>query len=192
MNTPSHLIMTAAVRKGLRHIPIAKGGWLLGAVAPDLPLYLLSVGGGLYYRFILGWTTEATFSYIYDTLYFTDPFWMATHNLLHAPFVLLAGLALSWRGRFAPGTGTHWWFWFFLACLFHTSIDIATHVLDGPLLLFPFQWTMRFHSPVSYWDPRYYGRQFTIFELCLDVVLLGYLFIPVIRRRFLSRATRNE
>jgi hypothetical protein len=55
-------------------------------------------------------------------------------------------------------------------------VDIATHVDDGPLLLFPLHWTLRFQSPVSYWDRTHYGREFTIFELTLDVLCLGYLY----------------
>ncbi|MEZ4675136.1 MAG: hypothetical protein R2932_12925 [Caldilineaceae bacterium] len=32
----------------------------------------------------------------------------------------------------------------------HTAIDIPLHYDDGPLLLFPFDWKTRFHSPVSH------------------------------------------
>jgi hypothetical protein len=182
MNTPSHLIMTAALQKRFRHVPIAKSGFLLGSVAPDIALFALSIGGGLYYRYVRGLSGEATFRHMYDTMYFRDPLWMAAHNLLHAPLILLFGLFVCWRHRAQLGTWRHWLFWFFLACLFHTAIDIATHVDDGPLLFFPFEWTTRFQSPVSYWDRRYYGEQFALFELTLDVLLLGYLVLPVIWR----------
>jgi hypothetical protein len=33
----------------------------------------------------------------------------------------------------------------------------------------------RFHSPVSYWDPRHYGRVFEPFEFALAVGLLAFL-----------------
>lgn len=49
--------------------------------------------------------------------------------------------------------------------------------------LFPFEWSVRFQSPVSYWDPRFFGREFTVFELLLDLVLLLYLFGPGLWRR---------
>ncbi len=55
MNTPSHLIMTAALRTRLRPLPIPRGAFLLGAVLPDVPLWLLSVGGGLYFRYGREW-----------------------------------------------------------------------------------------------------------------------------------------
>ena len=85
----------------------------------------------------------------------------------------------------------HWLFWFFAACFVHSVIDILTHAMDGPLILFPFNWSLRFQSPVSYWDPAHYGTQFTIFELTLDVALLVYLLLPP-ARRLLSRVSERR
>jgi membrane-bound metal-dependent hydrolase YbcI (DUF457 family) len=138
----------------------------------------------VYYRFIQGWEVERVFAYMFDTLFFTDPFWMAAHNLLHAPLVLLGMLGATWAARQAPGTWRRWWFWFAAGCLVHTIIDVLTHVEDGPLLFFPLNWTFRFRAPVSYWDPRYFGGEFAIFEIGLNLVLLAYLLIPVVRRRW--------
>jgi hypothetical protein len=152
--------------------------FLLGAVAPDLPLYLLSLGGILYYRVILGWSSPATWQYMFGYLYFHQPFWLAAHNVLHSPTLLVLVLASLWRVRQHPRTLLRWGFWFVLACLLHSGIDIFTHVNDGPLLFFPFDWTVRFHSPVSYWDSAHYGREFSVFELALDLVCLGYLGGP--------------
>jgi hypothetical protein len=79
-----------------------------------------------------------------------------------------------------------------VGCLVHTAVDIPCHVDDGPLLFFPFNWNIRYHSPVSYWDPRHYGTQFAIFELSLDLVLLLYLFVPLLRRRLSKRWQGNS
>ena len=76
------------------------------------------------------------------------------------------------------GTRRNWIFWLAAGCLVHTALDIPTHVTDGPLLLFPFEWSLRFRSPLSYWDSAYFGREFTMFELLLNVALLAYLFGP--------------
>ena len=182
MNTPSHFLMTAALEKALPRIPIVRGAFLLGSIAPDLPLWMLSIGGIAYYHWILGWSFSDTFRLMFDQLYFNHPFWIASHNLLHAPLVLLAGIALIWRDRRNIGSLSRWCFWFFLACLLHSVIDILTHVDDGPLLFFPFDWSTRFHSPVSYWDDRYYGREFQQFELFLNFSLILYLVTPLIYR----------
>jgi hypothetical protein len=188
MNTPSHLIINAALRKRAgAAIPIPRGAFLLGAVLPDIPLWLLWMGAYAYYRHILGDPAITLMDPMFDRFYFSDPFWMASHNLLHAPTVLLTTMALLWRFRAAPGARGHWWFWFAAGCLVHTALDIPTHVDDGPLIFFPFDWTTRFQSPVSYWDSRHFGREFGIFELLLDFGLLIYLFGPGLWRRLRRR-----
>jgi hypothetical protein len=167
--------MTAALRKRYRRAPIPTFALLLGSVAPDIPLFLLSIGSAFYYRFIVGLSPERTFRHMYDTMYFENPGWIAGHNLLHAPVLLLTAMAVLWPHRRTPRGPGRPLFWFLVACLFHSAVDIVTHVDDGPLLFFPFDWTTRFHSAVSYWDRRYYGAQFATFELALDLALLVYL-----------------
>ncbi len=187
MNTPSHLIINAALARRDGRPQLAWKAWLLGAIAPDIPLYLLSLGGWLYYTQLKGWDSEHAHGYLHGYLYFNDPFWKAAHSVLHAPLVLIVliglGALLRPRQRWANSL-----LWFALSCLIHTTVDILTHAEDGPLLLFPLNWNMRFHSPVSYWDPRYYGRQFGYVELALDIALLGYLLWSWMQRRRERRA----
>ena len=45
-------------------------------------------------------------------------------------------------------------------------------------------WQVRFHSPVSYWEKLHYASQFIYFEVGLDLVLLGYLFLSKLIKRF--------
>lgn len=180
MNTPTHLVVNAALHKRATAggVAIARSAFLLGAVLPDIPLWLLWTGAYVYYRYVRGDQSITLMDQRFDQLYFTDPFWITAHNLLHAPLLLLIAMALLWRFRDTPGQWRHWWFWFAAGCLVHTLLDIPTHVDDGPLLLFPFEWSVRFQSPVSYWDDRHYGRQFAVFELLLNLVLLAYLLVP--------------
>lgn len=70
-----------------------------------------------------------------------------------------------------------------VAAALHTSVDTATHASDGPLLLFPFDWTLRFHSPVSYWEPGFYPGIVTFLEYSLDLAALLYLSATCLRRR---------
>lgn len=142
--------MTAAIDKSLPRVPIVKSTFLLGSITPDLPLWTLTIVSLIYYHFILGWNTGATLNRIFNELYFHNPFWIASHNILHSPILLLLALAFLWRKRRNIDSPERWWFWFLLACLFHATVDIFTHVDDGPLLFFPFEWTIRFHSSVSY------------------------------------------
>lgn len=178
MNTPSHLLMTAALRKALPRLKMPRSAVLWGSVAPDLPLYLLTFGGLVYYTNVAGWSMSDAAKRIFDFHYFEDPVWISLHNVFHSP----VSIGCLWIACFLL---KHWypklsrWFcWFLAACFFHSFIDILTHFDDGPVLFWPLNWEYRFQSPVSYWDRRHYGSQFMWFELGLVVALTGYLVVP--------------
>ena len=181
MNTPSHFILQAALAK--RYKIVKRNAFLWGAVAPDVPLYLLSVLGALYF-WLRGTPPREALPYMFDTLFYDNPFWIASHNMLHSPTMLLLLAGGWWLARRVGGRSFAWFIWLIAGCAVHTLVDIPTHYNDGPLLFFPLEWTTRFSSPVSYWDPAHYGVQFTIFELSLDIALLVYLLAPWFRRRF--------
>ena len=191
MNTPSHFLMTAALDKTLPRVPIVKSAFLLGSVAPDIPLWLLSIGGMVYYQYVLDWSAADTFNHMFDTLYFHDPVWMTLHNFLHSPVILLTGIAIVWRSRRNIGSRSRWFFWFFAACLLHTSVDILTHVDDGPLIFFPLDWHTRFQSTVSYWDDRHHAQTFAIFEQSANLFFIVYLRAPRIYR-YLHRIRQRQ
>jgi hypothetical protein len=187
MNTPSHLIINASLAKRFGQLPITKPAWLVGSVAPDLPLYGLTLGGWIYYHLILGWQTRDALRFMFHDLFFTDPFWISCHNLLHSPTLLLMGLLSVWGLKQRFGVAQPRLFWFLVSCLIHTAIDIPVHVDDGPLLFFPFNWSIRFYGPVSYWDDQHFGREVSLVELILNGALLAYLIIPGVRRWWVKR-----
>ena len=188
MNTFSHLIINAALRKKADRSDIPRSAFLLGAVAPDVPLGLLSVGFILYQRFAAEPCTQGVCGAAYDNLYFTNPWWIAAHNFLHSPTALFIYLGRAVALSAAAGHARSLAAVVRVGLPVHTTIDIATHAADGPVLLWPFEWFTRFHSPISYYDPAYFGRQFAVFERALDVALLGYLIIPRLIARFSRRA----
>lgn len=190
MQTYTHYVMTAlwqrtqqrraAVHAAAepRRLPPPRPFWLmLGSVLPDLPLigltivYIIldSVTGG---RVGADGQRTSYVGYLFEYLFFNEPWVKAIHNLFHAPFLVLAYIGLGYwawlRGRKWGGA----LFWLGSACALHTAIDIPLHYDDGPLVFFPFDWQTRFHSPVSYWDPAHYGSAFAIFE---HLLLLGML-----------------
>jgi membrane-bound metal-dependent hydrolase YbcI (DUF457 family) len=187
MNTPSHLIMTAALSKAMPRWAMPRSAVLLGSVAPDVALWVLSLGGFVYFESILGWGRRETFRHMYDDLYFNDPYWIAAHNLLQAPLVLLFGLGVARLARVRWPRASRWVAWFLAACLLHSVVDILTHHDDGPLVFFPFEWSTRFASPVSYWDHRHFGSKFARFELVFDLALLGYLLVQAVFERLPSK-----
>lgn len=184
MNTPSHLIINAAILKKTGRKDIPSSAFLWGSVAPGIPLGLLSLGYFFYNHYIAVQPVPGGMSNAFDNLFFNNPWWIAFHNFLHSPVALFAYLVFLWHYRTQPGTRGNWWLWFVLGCMVHTAIDIPVHATDGPLLFWPLDWHIRFHSPVSYYDPAHYGIQFAIFEITLDILLLGYLFLPKLVARF--------
>lgn len=187
MNTPSHFILAAAARKAMPKVRMPAGAVLIGSIAPDIPLYVLCFGALIYFRVGLDWSTTDAMRHMFDTLFFENAGWIACHNVLHSPFVLVLGLIGARMLRNRRPRLSRWLNWFLISCLFHTAVDVFTHYDDGPLLLWPLDWTGRFYSPISYWDSSHFGRQFALFELILDVALIGYLVLPRLRRFFVAR-----
>lgn len=178
MQTYSHLLLTAVLRPNLPR-PETQA-LLAGAVMPDVPLGLLSVGYVVDRRFVRPHLPDKTrCSPTYNDLYFNNPWWIAAYNSLHAslPLVALGLVGYLWR---RTGWGRRL-FWFALGCGLHTAVDMVTHVDDGPLLLFPLNWHKRFHGPISYWDPAHGGHLFRLLEHMLDGVLIALLLFK--RRR---------
>ena len=185
LNTPSHWLMTIAAgklwlrRSAAREKGVPRWALGLGSIAPDLALYGLSFGGIFYYSQWLGWPLKKTFEHMYSDagLYFNDPYWIGLHNLLHSPTSLMLFAIGAWLLRRRFPNVTRWCLFFLTACAAHSVIDIVTHHDDGPLLFFPFEWTVRFQSPVSYWDTAHHGGIFMIFEVILLLVLSVFVVL---------------
>lgn len=181
MNTPSHLLITWAIKKGmnLNQKPVHGAAFLWGSVMPDLPLTVLTIGYAAYRQWIAP-IDEFIFGPTYDALYFSNPWWIVGHNLFHSPLILavLAVLGYWSMQNWPTQRGQKWGFallWFAAGCGLHSFIDIFTHHNDGPLLFFPLNWQLRFISPVSYWDPNHYGTIFAPIELALDLAILAWM-----------------
>ncbi len=187
MNTPSHFLMTAALRKIFNKKPIRTQPFLWGSIMPDIPLYFLAIGAYVYFLFFLGWDIQKASEHIWGTLYFNHPIWIFLHNLLHAPILLVSGLLWILFRKGKKGFVASGWAWFLLACLIHSMVDVVTHHDDGPLLLFPFDWNFRFSSPISYWDSKHYGMEFAFCEIVLDLVIVLYLYGSWVLKKLKAR-----
>lgn len=214
MQTYSHLIITAVLNRQVKNReslhdpspdqaaaavptlpPAHTRAFLIGSVAPDLPLIFLffvflfadlAAGNPLNpgsedaaIRSNVGW--------LFDHAFFNVPWVIALHNLFHAPILTVAYTLI---GYWAWRAGRRWGqllFWFGLACTIHTLIDIPTHYNDGPLIFFPFNWSYRVSGPVSYWDPARGGIWFTVFE---HLLVLGSLIYLVVDWRLRRKRTK--
>ncbi len=198
MNTPSHFLITAAAARLFKvperwHLPFRALVW--GSLAPDIALYLLSVGAAVWYPFTRGWSIGNSLDYAFDHLFFTNMGWIFLHNLLQAPLILLAGIGVALYIIKLGGRRANlgrWLLAFFLAALLHTFLDIITHHDDGPLLLFPFNYQIRFVSPLSYWDPSHYANIVFPTELVLDLICAVYLITYYIKRKVVKYKTSSR
>jgi membrane-bound metal-dependent hydrolase YbcI (DUF457 family) len=188
VNTPSHLIIHAALAKRANNPRLIRSAFLWGAVAPDIPLTTLAILSPLYLR-VQGMPFNESMPYIFETLYFKNPWWISAHHLFHAPLLLLLYALILYPLR--KHRVAYWLLWFVVGCALHSFVDILTHYNDGPLVLFPLNWTFRVYS-VSYWDREHGGAWFRWLELALDFFLLGYLLIPWLKNRGKRQERRGK
>jgi len=174
MRTFSHAIITAAIGSQKKAKPGSLVAFVIGSVLPDLPLGVLIV-----LAVFNSPNMDAAMVYM-DKRYYDSALWIALHNIPHS-FVVMGVLSLSVYAVRQKGWG-RWLLWYAAGASLHIAFDILTHVMDGPLFLYPFS-NFRFQSPVSYWDPNYYGRVFTVFEYSVDAVLLVVLGVRVFKAR---------
>ncbi len=192
MQTYSHIIMATVVDHFAQNhsaILIHSKAFLIGSFAPDVALGILT-GGFLMDRRLKKeeavWCGDE-----FNTIYFNDPVWIVSHNLLHAPFIVVLIIIVSYYMGSRYNRKWGWiLFWFGLGCGIHSMIDIGTHHNDGPLLLFPFNWQKRFSSPVSYWDRKHGAALFSPLEHLFDFMLILKLLREIVKeRRLLSKGS---
>ena len=192
MRTYSHFLITALIGDRLKsRARLRLAAFLTGSVAPDVPLFLLTIGYYFYRRFTDAAGSQGLYGPNYDNLFYNNPIWITSHNFFHAPLIVvplaLVGL-YGWRRGRSWGAAL---FWFSTACALHTVIDVFTHHADGPLLLFPLDTEYRFASPVSYWHPAFYGKIFAALETLADLVIAAYLATVWLRRKRVSRVPES-
>lgn len=176
MITTTHVVTNALVarrRSGafarLLREPGNTRAFIIGGFAPDIGLYLLTLGAAAFYPLVRGLSLEEAMRLAFDDLFFNDPVWLAVQNTLHSP-VVLAALAIAGKVL-----GRKRLLCFALGCLLHTVLDIPVHHNDGPLVLFPFDWSTRINSPVSYYDRDHYGNIVGPVDFAITIIGGSYL-----------------
>ena len=130
MNTPSHLIINAAIEKKFgAKFNLAKSAFLWGAVLPDLPFALLTLGAYVYYQFVLQQHISGVMENVVHVSYFNDPWWIAAHNFQHSPTALTLYIIMLWRFVGKIGTRGHWWLSYVFGNMVHSAIDVLTHTV---------------------------------------------------------------
>ena len=159
MNTPTHVIASLALL-GRRGDAGRTAAAAAGAVLPDVPIFVLFVVA----RAVLGQPS----SEIWTRTYF-QPGWQLAVDLLHSVPLALLGLAVArWRGHAAAQA-------LFASMLLHSALDLPVHTDDAHRHLLPVS-DWRFHSPISYWDPRSHGREVAAVEIAAALALSARVY----------------
>jgi membrane-bound metal-dependent hydrolase YbcI (DUF457 family) len=164
MNTPTHVLIGAALfaRRAEPRITLAA---FAGGLAPDLAMFALV----LWSVRIAGIPEHQVFG----VLYFSDA-WQRVFAVDHSFFV--------WGGLFAVATlrALPVLRAFAGAGLAHAAADFVTHNDDARRQLWPItDWVFR--SPVSYWEPRFYGNVLAPVEVGLVILLTVLLLLRLTR-----------
>ncbi|MCF6302800.1 MAG: hypothetical protein L3J13_06315, partial [Devosiaceae bacterium] len=170
MMTTTHILIGAALSSRPRFQPYQIVLAWFGGFVPDLSIFIM-VG---YSRFVevgpAGLWREP------EGLYWQQPwqFFSAVSNSFPM-WIFLCALALFLFRRVAAlktlGLAL---LIFSTAALSHITVDFFTHARDAHVQFWPFsEW--RFHSPISYYDPEFYGRIVATLEIFLGLALITYL-----------------
>ena len=181
VETYSHAFFTWALAKhGVLAGRAAGIAGAAGAAFPDLP----SFAGTAYYVGTAylreGWDSMHS-EELLDAIYFNGPFG-GTGSALHsavpvaALLVLYRVLGLGRRDR------RRILLWFLVGWLGHTVVDFLTHVDDTRPLFWPLS-NWEWSSPVSYYNPLYYGRQFFAASHGLMLLVAAWLLLKRITGR---------
>lgn len=158
LNTPAHVIFSLALLGRPNSVKYAIA-IAIGALLPD-SLMLVFYG----YEKLRGVQEQIIWRYHYFL-----PFWQNLFDITNSiPIIAVAcGVAL-YKKYFA-------WMLMFASMIIHCILDFAVHHNDSHRHFFPFS-NYRFQSPVSYWDPAFYGNIVGVIELVLFVCGAIYLW----------------
>jgi membrane-bound metal-dependent hydrolase YbcI (DUF457 family) len=179
VNTYSHAFFTWALAKHGFKVPRrAAAGGTLGALLPDIPAF----AGTAYYvglPFLRdGWASMDS-PEVLEAIYFAGPFG-TSGTALHS--AIPVGTLLVLYRLFGPRDAQRILLWFLLGWAGHVAVDFLTHVEDSRPVFWPlsdWEWS----SPVSYWNPAYYGREFFLAEHGLILLTMSALLLRRLRNR---------
>lgn len=141
---------------------------VLGALVPDAPMFVFYIVEKLRH------TPERV---IWSTSYF-EPHWQDFFDVPNSLPLIAVGLAVAlWRKRRGAVL-------FFASMGLHVLADLPLHHADAHRHLLPLS-SWRFESPVSYWNPAYYGMIAAPLE-----ALLALTCCALLARRHPSRRAR--
>ncbi len=141
MNTPAHVVVNLLIL-GQKKRPQNTFPIVVGALLPDLPMLFFYLYEKVYRKM-----AEVS---IWAHDYYKEG-WQTLFDLFNSLPLMVLGLVLAYRlgaSRLAA---------LFASMVLHILGDAFLHHNDAHRHLFPFS-DWRFHSPISYWDPKHFGH----------------------------------
>lgn len=118
---------------------------------------------------------------VLDKIYFSGPFG-GTGSALHSAVPVAALLILYRVARLGRVDRRRILLWFLLGWFGHTLVDFLTHAGDTRPLLWPIS-DWRWSSPISYYNPAYYGREFFFVSHALLILTMAALLLRRLGQR---------
>lgn len=159
MNTQGHGVVNVAMLGAIA----GQDFWLPilgGALLPDLPIFI-------FYAWAKG-VEKLPDRTIWREAYYR-PFWQAMVAVGHS--IPLAG-AIAILGQLIHQPVLTW---IGISAILHSLEDLPVHNHDAHRHFFPLS-DYRFISPLSYWDPRHYGRWVSLAEWGLVLIASAFLW----------------
>ena len=154
MNTPSHYIVNFALL-GKTFGAEYKIPMIIGSILPDIPIFIFY----FFAKFVLQIPSEKIWSQAYY-----EPFWQDLIAFFHSFPIAIIGLVIclgfGWKSIAV----------LFISMIIHDLCDFPVHNDDAHRHFFPFS-NYRFISPISYWDPKHYGKYVAFGEMSLVIGL---------------------
>lgn len=166
MNTPAHVVINLLCL-GRQDRAIVLTPVVIGAILPDTPMFLF---------YFVEKVVRGTPEFLIWTQAYHQVFWQNLIDLFHSlPLMAMGWLMAAW-------TGSTIGMLLFGSMVFHVFGDLPLHHDDAHRHFFPFS-DWRFESPVSYWDPNYYGNIISVLEL-VAVIISCIILFRIYKSRF--------
>ncbi len=165
MDTGAHIVCNLVVQSKRSNGRVF-AAIIAGAILPDLPIMLFYAWESI--------IMKSPESVIWSDLYYL-PAWQNFFDILNSLPLILVALILGVIFK------TPLIVVIALSMTLHVLLDLPLHNDDAHRHFFPFS-DWRFTSPVSYWDPRYYGDIMHIVQLVLVAIGLIILWFRHISR----------
>jgi membrane-bound metal-dependent hydrolase YbcI (DUF457 family) len=153
VNTPSHYVLNL-VLLGTTIAPNATVAITLGAILPDAPIFI--------FYGVSKWIYRLPEAQIWTEAYY-QPVWQNIIAFSHSIPLAAIGALICWYWGWKSGLI------FCISLIFHSLLDLPVHHDDAHRHFYPFS-DYRFISPLSYWNPKYYGNIVALVELCLVAI----------------------